>query len=185
MRVRQSLGTLLLVLGLTACQTLPPAPVAPRPARESVERFDLSGRISIRQADRIHQASLTWHHDALRDEILLSGPLGQGAAQLTRDEQQACLTTGDRQIRCADDWRLLAVDVVGVDLPLDGMVRWLLGDVAADRYDEQHRPLHAWVAGWEIAYLEYESPRPDAWPSRIYLRRDDIDVRLKVDQWQP
>jgi outer membrane biogenesis lipoprotein LolB len=41
-----------------------------------------------------------------------------------------------------------------------------------------------WDDGWQIAYLVYESAAPDALPTLIELRRDDIDVRLKIDTWQ-
>ena len=37
--------------------------------------------------------------------------------------------------------------------------------------------------GWLVAYLEYESDAADALPTLVELRREDIEVRLKIDEW--
>jgi outer membrane biogenesis lipoprotein LolB len=74
--------------------------------------------------------------------------------------------------------------VFGFELPLEGMPRWLLGDVTPTQRDEPGRPLAAQIDGWDIRYLGYESDAADALPVLIEFRRDDIEVRLKVDSWQ-
>jgi outer membrane biogenesis lipoprotein LolB len=37
--------------------------------------------------------------------------------------------------------------------------------------------------GWSIEYLGYESAAPDALPILMRARRDEVDLRLKVDSW--
>jgi outer membrane biogenesis lipoprotein LolB len=37
--------------------------------------------------------------------------------------------------------------------------------------------------GWVIAYLRYESEAPDALPELLQARREDVEVRLKIDGW--
>jgi len=158
-----------LVLGcaalLAACTQ---APIRPVVSPDAVIRFDLEGRLSVRQGDVVHHVSITWRHNAEQDEILLSGPLGQGLAELRRDAAGARLLTSDRRSIVATDWESLAERAFGVRLPLSNMPRWVVGGAPAAGAD-----------GWQIDYLDVEAGRPVL----MEMRRGDIEVRLKVDAW--
>jgi outer membrane lipoprotein LolB len=155
---------------LAACASVPAvAPVvrSPRP----VEMFALDARIAVRQGEAHHYANIAWQHDARRDSILVTTPLGQGVAELSRDETGARLVTADRREIAAPDWEGLAERVLGARLPLNDMPQWLVGRPPAPS------------SGWQVEYLDYQSEAPDALPTLIELRRDDIEVRLKIDEW--
>ena len=96
---------------------------APRP----VESFLLEGRISVRQDQTRHYANISWRHDGRSDDIFLATPLGQGVAELHRDENGARLIMADRQQRLADDWEDLAAQLFGIRLPLARSYRWIKG----------------------------------------------------------
>lgn len=106
-------------------------------------------------------------------------------AELARDARGARLVTADKQVVEASDWEELSSRIFGFSLPLSGMPRWLLGDVRPTARDGQGRPLAALADGWDIRYLDYESAAPGALPVLIELRHDDIELRLKVDEWRP
>lgn len=173
-----------LVLLLVACaqQTVREA----RPARETIRSYTFDGRVSVKRGNESRQAGIDWRHQRDRDEIELSGPLGQRAARLTRDAEGATLVTSSRETVKAQDWGALAERVLGVELPLDGMSRWVMADVAggATERDPIGRPRKAVIDGWQIDYLAYESAAADALPTLIAMHRDDIDVRLKIDIWE-
>lgn len=118
-----------------------------------------------------HFANIAWQHDASHDSILLSTPLGQGVAQLSRDDAGARLVTADRGEVTASDWESLATRILGAPLPLNDLPKWLTG-----------RPPEA-ASGWRVEYLDYESEAVDALPTLIELKHDDIEVRLKIDEW--
>jgi len=40
------------------------------------------------------------------------------------------------------------------------------------------------VDGWQVAYLEYAGNAVDALPALIEMKREDIEVRWKIDDWQ-
>lgn len=155
-----------------------------RPARKAIVAFGIDGRLSARQGEERSSANLAWRHDPAVDSILLTTPLGQGVAELTRDARGARLLTADRQTVEAADWEGLSARVFGFTLPLSALPRWLVGDVAAAQRDELGRPRHAVVDGWDIRYLAYESPAAQALPTLVEFRRDDIELRLKVDEWR-
>ena len=179
----------LLVTLLAACAQQPRLELSPRPARATIVSYTLEGRVSVKRGDTARQAALVWQHNAERDEIELSGPLGQKAARLSRDAGGARLETASRETVVADDWSSLSERVLGVALPLDNLAHWVTATIDAEAgQDEQRDPLGrpqlVRVDGWRIDYLAYESAAPDALPALIELRRDDIDVRLKIDSWQ-
>ena len=143
--------------------------------------------MSVKRGKEARQAGISWKHGADQDNIELSGPLGQKAALLSRDASGARLDTANHQTYTAPDWEGLAEQALGVALPLNNMARWVTGSFAKDvqvERDAQGRPLHVLVNGWQIDYLAYESDLPDALPVLVTLHRDDIDVRLKIDEWQ-
>lgn len=153
---------------LTGCAASPPLP--PRPAAAAIVAFAFQGRLAVRQGETRHHVNIDWRHEAARDEILLTTPLGQGIAEIVRDAAGARLVLADRRRFAAADWGELSEEVFGFRLPLQGSARWLLGNGAA-------------AEGWRMTVVERESTTPHALPSIIELERDDIAVRLRIDEW--
>jgi len=186
------LPPLALTFLLAACAQLPGAAsgeaAVPRPARADNGGFLLTGRIAVSQGQQRHAVNITWQHSAARDEIFLATPLGQGLAELTRDAAGARLTTAERREFNAPDWQALSVQVFGFPLPLSALPRWLQGEVPAEalgvKYDGAGRPQRMVVDGWQVAYLDYAGNAVDALPALIEMKREDIEVRWKIDDWQ-
>ncbi|MFO7603927.1 MAG: lipoprotein insertase outer membrane protein LolB, partial [Gammaproteobacteria bacterium] len=38
--------------------------------------------------------------------------------------------------------------------------------------------------GWQLDYRGYQQVNHTALPKRLFMQRDDLDVRLVIDQWQ-
>lgn len=157
-----------LVVLLSGCAVVAPLPARP-PAGE-IAQFAFVGRIAVRQGEVRHHAKIDWRHTPAMDEILLATPLGQGLAELARDATGARLVLADQRRFAADDWSALSQQVFGFALPLETSARWLLGDTAV-------------TEGWRVTIVERESAAADALPIVIELERDDIAVRLKIDEW--
>jgi outer membrane lipoprotein LolB len=164
----RALAFWVLVLFLAGCAAVPLVP--PRPAPQDITQFAFVGRLAVRQGETRHHVNVDWRHDAQRDEILLTTPLGQGVAEIVRDAARARLTLADKRSFVADDWSALSRQVFGFPLPLNASARWLLGDVTASE-------------GWRVTVVQRETDAPDALPTVIELERDDIAVRLKIDEW--
>lgn len=126
----------------------------------------MSGRLTVHQGERQYHIGIDWRHDPLRDEILLVTPLGQGVAEIVRAADGARLQLADRREMLAPDWNQLAEQVFGFALPLDAIVHWVSGKGAG-------------VDGWRVGVPE----RQGDLPILLELEREDIHVRLKVDEW--
>jgi outer membrane lipoprotein LolB len=183
---RQHGSALLLSALIAGCALLPPpGALSPRPQRSMIEAYSLSGRISVRQGEVRYAAHIDWQHDASHDEILLSTPLGQGIAELTRDAAGARLVTAERREFAATDWEALSVRVFGFALPLTSLPRWLVADAPGGAArDAAGRPQHFSADGWTVDYRDYEGEAAYALPQLIEIRSDDVEVRLKIDEWQ-
>lgn len=157
-----------LALFLAGCAVVPV--VSQRPAAPDISQFSFLGRLTVRQGETRYHVNVDWRHDARRDEILLTTPLGQGVAEIVRDAARARLTLADKRSFVADDWSALSRQVFGFPLPLNASARWLVGDITA-------------TEGWRVTVIQRETDAPDALPTVIELERDDIAVRLKIDEW--
>jgi outer membrane biogenesis lipoprotein LolB len=92
-------------------------------------------------------------------------------AELTRDASGARLVTADRREFAASDWEGLAAKIFGFRMPLDQLPDWLAGNAPAA------------VSGWHVMYLDYESDAADALPTLVEVKRNDLELRLKIDSW--
>lgn len=159
---------LLTTLVLAGCASQLPLP--PRPPLAEITAFAFNGRLAVRRGDTRHYVKIDWRHAPVYDAILLATPLGQGVAEIERDAAGARLTLADQRRYVAADWGALSEQVFGFRLPLQASARWLLGETPD-------------AEGWHIRIIEREADAPDALPTVIELERDDILVRLKIDEW--
>lgn len=168
------------------CTTLQPIDAAPRPARETIEAFRLEGRIAVRRAEESFSARIEWRHDAHSDDLILSGPLGQGLARLTSGGGTALLETADQKRYASSDLDGLSEQLFGVRLPVSELGRWVLGRSITGgtvRHDAYGRIADLHEQDWAIEYLRYESEAANALPELLKASRKDIEMRLKIDSW--
>jgi outer membrane lipoprotein LolB len=190
--LRHLLHILALLLALTGCAQLPgsdtTANFPKRPARAAIADFSLDGRIVIQHRQTSYSLNIFWQHAEQTDAIMLSTPLGQGIAELTRNDDGMRLVTAEKREYTAPDWSALTRQLFGIDLPLADLPRWLVATVPVGalgvHYDASGRPQRQLIDGWLVAYSAYESAAADALPSMVMLSREDIEVKLKIDDWK-
>lgn len=183
-------GLLLLLLG--GCAAVPPAleQVAPSlPSQPSAKPagFQITGRVAVQYDGQAFSGGLRWRHTVAADEVLLSSPLGQGVAQIVRDESGVTLVNAaDQQTYHAQDAEELTEGVLGWRLPLAGMAYWVRGKPAPGtnqpRY-EAGQLVRLDQDGWQIDYSGYSQISGEQLPRKIFLQRGDLDIRLVIDEW--
>jgi len=130
---------------------------------------------------------ITWQHDAASDDLLFSSPLGQGVARIVWRNAVASLTTADQKQYEASDVETLTEQVLGWRLPLAGMPDWVRGRAAPGapaqtQLDGSQRLSELRQSGWLVEFLDYAGER--GLPSRLRLSRQDMELRLVIDQWR-
>ena len=180
MRVLASRGLVVAAAALAAaCATFPPEPSAPG-------SFSIVGRVAVRYGADAANGRVTWRHSVLADDLLISTPLGQGIAEITRRDGVYTLVTSQEQRYTATDPERLTEQALGWALPLAGLPDWLQGrpqpGAAAEPRYEGERLAELRQLGWTIEYSDYEES--GRLPRRMRLTRGDLDIRLVIDQWQ-
>jgi outer membrane lipoprotein LolB len=176
------------LLLLAGCAQMPAPTTGGEPA--SPTRFHLEGRVSVKSEEQSFSGRIRWKHDAVRDEILLSSPLGQGVAQLRQEGGRVTLESAEGRTYVADSGEALLDSVLGVRLPIDGMMHWLLAQPRPGAPFELEQNGEGRVArlhqdGWRLEYGRYQVHGERWLPGRIFARRDEaLEFRLVVDAWQ-
>lgn len=169
---------------LAGCATLPDA--APD---TSPQDFEVEGRAAIRYGNEAGSTRIVWRHGAASDDMLITGPLGQGIARITRRGGEVTLTTADAREHRAADAESVTESVLGWRMPLAGLPDWIRGRAVAGRparesKDDKGRLARLEQDDWKIEYLAWNGDLP----SRMTLGREGaagpIELRLVIDQWK-
>ncbi len=184
----KTLAALVLTLLLAGCAALPSAtPQAPRDAAE-LENWAFNGRVSLTRGETGWHAGLVWRERSGEYELRVAGPLGQGAFELSGDDAGVMLVDADQRTFTARDSDALLRHVTGWALPVSGMHYWVRGlavpgvEAQLER-DASGRVSRLDQSGWVISYDRYQSLAGLSLPGRLRMERDDIAVRLVIDEW--
>jgi outer membrane lipoprotein LolB len=185
--VKRFAGLFLTTLLLGGCAATPHLKTTRSVAEFS--DWQLHGRIALTHGDEGWHAGLLWQQQADAYQLKVSGPLGQGGFQLAGDEHGVVLVDAEGNSSFAYDSDALLLRATGWQLPVSGMHYWVRGlsvpDLEATRvYDESGRLSHLEQSGWTIDYQRYETVAGADVPSKMQLVRDDIAVRLVINEWQ-
>lgn len=165
---------------LGACAAVAP----PQALREG--EFAVVGRVAVRYGDEAASGRVAWRHTDADDDLVISSPLGQGIAEITRRDGVYTLVTADRQRFSAADPERLTEQALGYALPLEGLPDWLRGraqpGVPAQTRYEGRRLAELRQQGWTIEYLAYDDD--GHLPKRLRLTRGTMDIRLAIEEWQ-
>lgn len=182
------LAGLLAVLLLAGCTTTP----APRSSTSAatLSAWQFNGRVSLTRGEEGWHAGLHWQEQAGSFYLRVSGPLGQGGFQLNGDARGVVLVDADGQTFAAQDADTLLVQVTGWELPVSGLRHWIrglpepaAGEAQANR-DEAGQLRRLEQSGWTINYERYQVVDGVSLPAKLRLVREDIAVRIVIDQWQ-
>jgi outer membrane lipoprotein LolB len=184
--LRASVLVLLAAL-ITGCASLPvPLPLS---AAGTSDAFAFSGRLAVHERDDNLAGSVHWRHEAARDDILLSTPLGQGVAQIVNDAGGATLTTSDGKTYRAADAEQLTANITGWRIPVSGLTFWLrglpqAGRTAQEQRDDKGRLKLLAQDEWRIEYPAYFEAPDDRLPKRVVLTRPGFEFKLVIDSWE-
>jgi outer membrane lipoprotein LolB len=182
------LATTALLLALAGCASIEPTSAPPMPQAPLASSWSWQGRISAKAGDEALSGQLRWRHQGDEDVLLFSSPLGQGLARIDRDASGVVLEVPDEPPRRAATVEALTAEALGYALPVGGLVYWIQArpDPSAPfelSADEFGRPAHISQDGWSIRYVKYFDDSPYR-PRRLTLSRDDLEIRLVIDEWQ-
>ena len=187
---------------LSACETTPPLPTPEGPPeqawrlrQQTLANFDTwfcAGRVGVNDGKEAFSASLRWQQNRDSYDIRLSGPLGQGVAQVTGTPEGVALRTSDREgTLVAPTAEALIEQSLGWPLPVSGLRFWILGitmpdtPVVSREIDRWGRLVRLEQSGWRIRYTEYARVDGVDLPSKMELEHAPFSARIAVNRWEP
>ena len=173
---------------LSGCTTTPLAPpaLATLPAGKSASAayFSLNGRISVRVNDKVDSGQIRWHRSADEERIGLYSPLGTQVAELISNKRTRMVTLRQgNETSTAASVAELTQSLLGVALDLDRMADWVQG--IGLRENETTEMTIGNGEGWRVTAERYVVSGQYRYASRVIATKDDIMVRLVIDEWIP
>jgi len=146
-----------------------------------LQSWAMQGRILIKSKD-VLSANIQWQHDNEKDRLRLFGALGLGAVLIELDERQIMLDTGQGDVQISQDIDAFIARQIGFVVPLTALRRWVVGaylrDVPVLQQSQGFQQL-----GWSVKYNEYMQTPIGVMPRKIKISKDNIKLKLVVDQW--
>ncbi len=158
---------------------------------EQLNDWRASGKIGLRSANHAQSGRFHWQQNGSHTRIVLSGPLGLQATEITSDGLQLTVRQGD-DVRHSDISSPAAImHSTGWDLPLQALPYWLRGlpdpRLPTDTLvldDQGHFPQQLRQNDWIVHFEDFKEFDGLALPARLKIERDDTSVRIIISQWQ-
>lgn len=182
---------ILIVLFFSGCASVQHPGVAPAPHGDfaPITAYEFNGRIAAIQDEKGHYGNIRWVRRDSETDVVITSPVGQVVAKIHDAPSGATLTLADRRQFSAESSDELTKQVLGYVVPVKGLNYWLLGRTApGEPLVEQQRGDTGLVekirqGGWRIRYSEYMEVAGVGLPRRMVLERDNLEIRLVVDEW--
>ena len=166
----------------------PPAPVA----RQAVDAFSLTGRLSGGDGEQYASGRLEWRRMPGIDRWTVLSPLGQIVARLEASPDGAELTLSNGERRTApqttDLLPGLFPGITDLGLPPSRLAGWVQAapppEAEVRALDAIGRPARVIDEGWIVDYLDYRDASPEALPRLLDISRGKFRLRLAIDQWE-
>lgn len=185
-----------LTLVLSACATQ--APLRPPPGSAAwethkatvsgLQRWQARGRIAVRTDEEGWSAGFDWKQVGMDYRIRLRGPFGQGAMELDGSEHGVWLKRAGQPAVFSNSPEVLLEQQSGWRLPVSGLDYWLRGlpdreGEASTQQDTEGRLASLQQHGWQVDYRNYRRYGDYSLPTRLYLQRGEVHVKLLIDEW--
>ena len=189
---------LLAGLMLGACSSLPPSQSAVGRVTSEAQFFTLTGRLSIRQNDRLDSVKIVWSKDAREERLKFFTPFGSQLAELVKitldsGGSEVTLNNGN-QLTHAASIDELTESVLGVALEVDQIARWIQGVGLIEDLPQDIR-LHDGSV-WRVTAERFQNAQNNhRYAARISAVKGahttvgdqfvtgDISLRLVIDEW--
>lgn len=146
-------------------------------------KWSFSGRIAVADKKKSFSASISWLHLIDRDEIELSGPLGQGRTQIIMSKQNVLINYGDEKVEYFGDIDDVLSRQMGISVPVSALKFWVMGLVKPEieHVDIENGFLQA---GWSVEFQKMQWVGTDELPKKIRVKNADAKLKLIIDDWQ-
>lgn len=185
------LTTIFLLLLLAGCSTQGVTPSLPNlsieqrlPLASDLKDWRLEGKISLRQADQRHSASMIWTQNADKYQVSLSGPLGQAIATLDGQPRFAQVQLSNGEIYQDENPDKLLSELLNWPLPVGALYWWIRGipSPTAPYTLLSAAPEKISQLGWEVSFSSFQTT-VNWLPKKIRLKQPPFEAVIVLHNW--
>ena len=134
--------------------------------------WTVSGKAALSTAEGTETINLVWHREnQQQDRVQLSGPMGLGALELTRNEYRVTwLDDGTPRPLASLPLTSTARRVVA-ELPLEQLGNWLMG------YPPK-------TGTWSVKVTQWQSSADWRVPRKILIEHPQFKIRMALIDWE-
>ncbi len=147
-----------------------------------LKKWSFDGRLSVTDGKESWSASIDWSHTEYKDQIKLSGPLGQGAVMIILTDAGVMIDKGDDKILQSKQVDEFVAQQLGVFVPVRALRFWVLG-LPQTSYAVVEKNDGFEQANWHVHYLQMQQMEKDWFPRKVNVENHNIKLKLVIDQW--
>ncbi len=180
--MKKLVSVLLLGILLTGCASLYDTKVD-NPAdyhkpQQVDDNYSLTGRFSIRTADKNYYGNFSWLKESANEELDFMSPIGSTVAQIKIESGIASLTDEENKTYSGENLNQLMEERLGFVLPMGYLHYWIQG-VPLPQYPVQESLKSGFSQlGWRVEYLSWHDQNH---PQIIQASKDDLRIKLLLN----
>jgi outer membrane lipoprotein LolB len=152
----------------------------------AIKHWQLLGRLSVRNHRESWLTKLEWKHDVLADDLTLSTSLGGVVARLVYSNAGIAMSDAKGVMQRISDEDLQSS--LGYLPPWAHLKYWVRGIPSPKAQllmsEEQKTGVILFNQdGWDVRLGDFEKVGGIVLPSKIYLSKEGLKIKLVVDEW--
>ncbi len=147
-----------------------------------LEQWSLEGRLSITGRNDSWTANVDWQHSLNKEQIKLSGPLGQGATLIQLSKGVVTIDRGDGKVQTSNQPKAFINKQLGLFVPVQSLRYWVIG-LPEPTMDFVETATGFKQAGWLIEYKQMQAVKTITMPYKLNVTNEQVKLKLIVDQW--
>ena len=181
------LGCWFLCLLMSACTTAPVKLEAPYSRAARVQLYELpqwslEGRVAVAGKNDSWSANIVWGHNPSKEQVKLSGPLGQGATVIELANGVVTLDRGDGRVQSSTQPEVFINQQLGMFVPFQSLRYWVIGvPEPTQTFIETSNGFTQ--AGWLVEYKQMQPVGKTSMPRKITVMNNQVRLKLIIDQW--
>ncbi|MEY3788808.1 MAG: outer rane lipoprotein LolB [Pseudomonadota bacterium] len=173
---------------LSACSSVPTESevLYSKSSREqiyNIAQWSFEGRLGLTGKNDSWQANINWEHEPNKEEIKLSGPLGQGATVIQLTGNLVSIDRGDGKVQSSTQPEAFINQQLGMFVPIRSLRYWIVG---------LPEPTVAFIetatgfvqSGWLVEFKQMQRVNEDFMPRKISVSNEQVKLKLMIDQWK-
>jgi outer membrane lipoprotein LolB len=154
----------------------------------AIQRFELTGRIAIRQGSKNDTLLMDWSHEFGVNHIAMRTPLGGQVMRLDEELGKASLKLPDHDPEEATSSEPLLKKILGSAVPLEQLAKWVTGEIPVDGSDfsdlgDEMRVVQFKHKGWVCSLQNWRIVGGQSLPGLIQISQTGMQIRLVIDRW--